>query len=93
MWVDKGIDVQAMLQAGPSPHTRPPDTVLSRREIDVLRLVARGLSNTEISAHLTIEARTSETHIGKILHKLQLENRTQLALYALRHGLVSLYDE
>ena len=63
---------------------------LTEREHDILRHVARGLSNQEIADTLTISERTVRTHISHILDKLDLENRTQAALYALRHGLTSL---
>ena len=63
---------------------------LTEREHDILRHVARGLSNQEIADTLTISERTVRTHISHVLDKLDLENRTQAALYALRHGLTSL---
>jgi NarL family two-component system response regulator LiaR len=73
------------------PSDLPPtEDPLTEREVDVLRLVARGLSNQEIAAQLVISERTAGTHISNILAKLHLANRTQAALYALREGLVSL---
>ncbi|RIK37076.1 MAG: DNA-binding response regulator [Chloroflexi bacterium] len=73
------------------PITLPPaDEQLSEREIEVLVLLARGLSNQEIGNRLTISERTVRTHVSNILSKLQLANRTQAALYALREGLTSL---
>jgi len=63
---------------------------LSEREIDVLKLVARGLTNQEIAETLIIGERTVGNHISSILSKLHLANRTQAALYALREGLASL---
>jgi NarL family two-component system response regulator LiaR len=67
-----------------------PEEPLTEREYDILRHVARGLPNQEIADLLTISERTVRTHISHILDKLDLENRTQAALYALRHGLTSL---
>lgn len=67
----------------------PPDT-LTDREIEVIRRVARGLSNTEIGAELFISEATVRTHVSSILAKLDLANRTQAALYALREGIASL---
>lgn len=67
-----------------------PEEPLTEREHDILRHVARGLPNQEIADLLTISERTVRTHISHILDKLDLENRTQAALYALRHGLTSL---
>lgn len=63
---------------------------LSEREIDVLKLLARGLSNQGIAAELCLSEHTVAKHIGSILNKLNLENRTQAALYALRVGLAKL---
>jgi NarL family two-component system response regulator LiaR len=63
---------------------------LTEREMEVLRLVAQGLSNEEIAGRLVIAERTVRTHVSNILGKLHLANRTQAALYALREGLASL---
>ena len=68
----------------------PPSEPLTEREIEVLRLVARGLTNERIGAQLFISEATVRTHVSHILGKLNLTNRTQAALYALREGLVSL---
>lgn len=65
---------------------------LTERELLVLRLVASGASNQEIADKLTISVNTVKSHIKNILEKLQLENRTQAATYALKHGLVSPRD-
>jgi NarL family two-component system response regulator LiaR len=65
---------------------------LTRRETEVLRLVAVGQSNREISDHLTISEATVRTHVSNILSKLNLSSRTQATLYALREGLASLHD-
>jgi NarL family two-component system response regulator LiaR len=70
------------------PPTAEP---LTEREVDVLKLVARGLTNQEIADHLVIGDRTVGNHIGSILGKLHLANRTQAALFALREGLAELY--
>jgi NarL family two-component system response regulator LiaR len=58
--------------------------------LDVLRLVATGLTNSEIATALEISERTVGNHIGSILRKLHLANRTQATLYALRRGLIDL---
>lgn len=63
---------------------------LTQREAEVLSNVARGLTNLEIADLLSISERTVRNHVGNILNKLHLANRTQAALYALRHGLASL---
>jgi two-component system, NarL family, response regulator LiaR len=75
------------------PEGLPPTPdPLSSRELDVLRLVAQGLSNQEIADRLVIGERTVGNHIANILSKLHLANRTQAALYALREGIASLDD-
>jgi DNA-binding NarL/FixJ family response regulator len=61
---------------------------LTERELAVLRLVASGASNVEIGEKLTISVNTVKSHLRSILDKLQLENRTQAATYAVNHGLV-----
>jgi len=69
------------------PELPPSPEPLSARELEVLDLVAEGLSNQEIAARLVISERTVRNHVGSILAKLHLANRTQAALYALRKGL------
>ena len=63
---------------------------LTTREVEVLKLVAQGLSNEEIAEQLVVAERTVRTHVSNILGKLHLANRTQAALYALRENLASL---
>jgi DNA-binding NarL/FixJ family response regulator len=70
-----------------APHS--PET-LTERETEVLRAVARGLSNQEIAKNLVISEATVKSHMNSILGKLNLPSRTRAALYALRIGLVSL---
>ncbi|HSR30125.1 MAG TPA: response regulator transcription factor [Anaerolineae bacterium] len=74
------------------PGQEPETDTLTGREIEVLRLVAQGQSNREISDLLTISEATVRTHVSNILTKLNLCSRTQAALYALREGLASLND-
>jgi len=73
----------------PSKDPPTPDP-LTGRELEVLHLVAQGISNQEIAAQLVISEATVRTHIDNILNKLHLANRVQAALYALRKGLSSL---
>jgi two-component system, NarL family, response regulator LiaR len=60
---------------------------LTPRELETLRLIARGLSNSEIAAELVVHERTIAKYVSRILEKLHLANRTQAALYALDKGL------
>ncbi|HSJ56363.1 MAG TPA: response regulator transcription factor [Anaerolineae bacterium] len=70
----------------------PAPDPLTEREVEVLRLVAQGLSNDEIGERLFIAERTVRTHVSNILGKLHLANRTQAALYALREGIATLEE-
>lgn len=67
-----------------------PDTVaaLTERELEVLTLVASGMSNQDIAEELSISERTARTHVSSILTKLGLASRTQAALWAIREGVV-----
>jgi NarL family two-component system response regulator LiaR len=76
------------------PSDRPPTPdPLTEREEQVLRLVAKGLSNQEIAEQLVVEEVTIRTHVSHILSKLHLANRVQATLYALREGYASLDDD
>ena len=61
---------------------------LSDREIEVLKLIANGKDNAQIAAELHISPKTVKNHISNILMKLQIENRIQAAVYAVRSGIV-----
>ncbi len=65
-----------------------PYTELSEREQEVLRLIAEGLSNTQIAERLVISDKTVKGHVSNILGKLHLADRTQAAVYAWREGVV-----
>jgi DNA-binding NarL/FixJ family response regulator len=80
--------------AAPAPAPAPdspisaPHTDLTERELEVLNFIARGLNNHDIALRLSISEKTVKTHVSNILGKLHLEDRTQAAIYALKHGLV-----
>jgi len=74
------------------PVQAPTTDPLSARELEVLRLLARGMSNQEIADSIVVGEATVRSHVSAILRKLQLASRTQAALYALREGLASLED-
>jgi DNA-binding NarL/FixJ family response regulator len=63
------------------------DSVLSRRESEIIRLVAEGLTNKQIAARLTLSEHTVHRHVANILVKLRLSSRTAAAAYAVKHGL------
>jgi NarL family two-component system response regulator LiaR len=77
---------RAML-APESPAALPPPAELTKRELDVLRAIARGLSNQEIADALSISTFTVRSHVRSILSKLNFSNRTQAAAYAIELGL------
>jgi two-component system, NarL family, response regulator LiaR len=70
-----------------SPEESYSTETLTRRELEALRLIARGLSNQEIATMLVVNERTIAKYVSSILNKLHVANRTQAALYAVREGL------
>ncbi|KAF0822046.1 response regulator [Cytobacillus firmus] len=66
---------------------RQPIEELTKRELEVLREIAKGKSNKEIASSLFITEKTVKTHVSNLLSKLELADRTQAALYAVRHGI------
>jgi two-component system, NarL family, response regulator LiaR len=79
-----------MRELNQPPNLPPTTDPLTEREVDVLRLVAQGLSNDDIAEKLVVSERTVRTHVSHILDKLHLANRTQMALYAVREGIAKL---
>jgi NarL family two-component system response regulator LiaR len=82
-----------VLQEMQHPSRRPPTPdPLTDRELQVLRLVAKGLGNQEIAEQLVVTEATVRSHVSNVLGKLHLANRVQATLYALQEGLTSLGD-
>jgi NarL family two-component system response regulator LiaR len=76
----------------PAEKPLSPDP-LTKREIDVLQVLAKGKSNRDIANELSISETTVRTHVSNILGKLHLASRTEAALYAIKEGMASLEDE
>ena len=76
-----------LMQEVAEPGTRDRGGTLTNREVEVLRLIAKGMANKEIATELVIAEKTVKTHVSNILAKLHLADRTQAALYAVRQGL------
>ena len=74
---------------GPSTAARRPSEELTSRELDVLRMVGTGLSNTDIAAELMLAEATVKTHIYRVMTKLNLASRAQVVVYAYETGLVT----
>jgi NarL family two-component system response regulator LiaR len=81
---------KVLAQLHAPPQQPPTESILSEAELRVLVFVAQGLTNRDISERLDVSHTTVRTHISRIFHKLRLTNRTQVALYALKEGLVDL---
>jgi len=79
-----GKEVPSASRAAP-----PSEEGLTEREQEVLQLIADGRNNREIAEKLVISEKTVKTHVSNILSKLHLDDRTQAAIYALRHGLAT----
>jgi DNA-binding NarL/FixJ family response regulator len=88
-WMDKGI---SQVTRPFVENTEEVFSPLSPREMEILQYVTRGLSNKEIAQALGISHQTVKNHMTAILHKLDVDDRTQAAVYALRHGWVRLQE-
>jgi DNA-binding NarL/FixJ family response regulator len=80
----------AMLEAGEAlvPIKEGYPAGLTEREVEVLRLIATGLTNQQVAEALTISPRTVDTHMTNILNKTSTDNRTAAAAFAMQHGLI-----
>ena len=88
--VQPAVARRLILKKSHPPKREPKGAALTNREVEALKLIARGLSNESIATELSIDLGTVRYHVSNILSKLHLENRTQAALYALREGLATL---
>lgn len=91
--LDPEIALKVIHELNKPSGAPPTEEPLTPREMEILQLVAHGLSNQQIAAELVISERTARTHISNILAKLHLANRTQAALYALRQGIAQLDED
>ena len=90
--LEPSIARKVLLELTHPPQATPTTSPLTERELEVLRLVAQGMSNREIAEHLVVAEFTVRSHVSSILSKLHLASRTQAALFALKTGLASLED-
>jgi DNA-binding NarL/FixJ family response regulator len=74
------------------PEKWKPAEVLSKRETDVLKLAARGLSNQDIASELYLSLRTVQAHLGHIFNKLQVGSRTEAVVHAIKEGWITIDD-
>ncbi|HEX8598617.1 MAG TPA: response regulator transcription factor [Chloroflexia bacterium] len=77
-----------LMQEFTNPQPQTPRHDLTERELEVLRLIAHGKTNKDISEDLVLSEKTVKTHVSNILQKLHLSDRTQAAVYALRQKIV-----
>jgi NarL family two-component system response regulator LiaR len=90
--LDPTIAAQVLLELKRPAMQPAPLDPLTERELEVLRLVATGLSNAQVAAQLVITEATVRSHMSNILGKLHLANRVQATLYALQEGIISLEE-
>ena len=89
--LDPTVALRVIHELNHTSNLPPTEDPLTERELEVLQLVAQGLTNQEIAERLVLGERTVGNHISSILSKLHLANRTQAALYALREGIAPLH--
>ena len=80
--------LMAAVASNDTPRAEHSEDGLTAREQEVLSLIADGMSNHQIAEKLTISEKTVKTHVSNVLSKLHLDDRTQAAVYALKHGVI-----
>jgi NarL family two-component system response regulator LiaR len=88
-YLPPGIARKVIRGINQSGESQAPLQVLTPREVDIVKLVAEGFSNEEIARQLYISVRTVSSHLWRVMKKIQADNRTQVALYAVHHGITS----
>jgi DNA-binding NarL/FixJ family response regulator len=92
-WLDPGVTgrVLSVYRDAPAPPPRDDDALatLTARELEVLRLIGRGQTNTEIARELVVSAGTVKTHVHHIFAKLDLRNRAAAIIFAIEHDLAA----
>jgi len=93
-YIDPGVGGKLLAQVAQNPAGRDSTLAddLSERELDVLKLLAQGLTNAEIAEKLSLTRGTVRNYVSAILSKLDVDDRTQAAILAIRHGLVEVSD-
>ena len=87
-FVTPEVAEQLAMGAMPGAQEQAPHEALSNREFEVLRLIAQGMALTEIGATLKLSVKTVSTHKTNLMHKMGLNNASELVRYALKHGIV-----
>lgn len=88
VWIPPAIQAQVMTQWGSTRGVR-----LTAREIEIARSVAAGSKNAEIATRLSISESTVKAHLNNIFQKIGVRDRVELAMYAVKRGLISMRDE
>ncbi len=91
--MDGGLSLEEQVAAKVVPRLLKPTAPsvhpdLTKRELEIVRQIGEGRSNREIAQELDISVGTVKNHISQVLDKLDVRDRTQLAIYAIRHNLV-----